>query len=756
LVKKSRTHKLAFAVLAAGSVAACLDFGGSAGEDGKISGSGGSGVGGSQWADGAGANDGSGASDGSDASLTPLDCDVAVVGAGPGGVGAAISAARAGAKVLLIEETDWVGGQMTAGGVPQIDGGNAPPTLSGLYAEFRNAVVAYYQDATRFPPSGKSIGTCHWSSSATCFEPSVGRKLLEKMLSDAGVGLLPERSVVSVTKSGNAVTGLVLSDGQPVNARVVVDATETGDVIALSDSIDANACIQSITYIAEIRKYPSGVPPELFIKSPPPDYDTHLAEYSSIVTSNGSETLPIQYPVDFAFHNAYRGLPDSTNSQSYDGTQYAAITRTGVNWANDYPGHQLVGGVAQWAGTLKVGFLEDAAARRDASCKAKLATLGFVYYVQHDLGEPDWSVANDEGYDSAYNEAQHCTEIPPELVPLERQLPPMPYIRESRRIVAMQTLTAKDMAKTNGIADQNFPTSIAVGDYGTDLHNCKSDASLEADLGETSADIAPGGSFQVPIETLVPESVDGLLAAEKNIGVSRLAQGAIRLQPIAMLTGEAAGVLAALSVQASVPPRQVRAVDVQKTLLDGGHALSRFWYDDVPVSHLFWKGVQLASTHAIMVGTSTTHFDVDASLTRRQAAVVIGKLFGLDVSNPPATPTFGDVPTTDAAYAYVEAFVKAGFTSGCSAQPKLFCPDDAATRGQLAVFVGKGLGFDPATAPATPLFDDIAASPFFGYIQLCAQAGIFAGCSTTPNDFCPDDPATRGQTAEVAYRVLIR
>ncbi len=702
-----------------------------------------------------------------DAPATPLAYDIAVVGAGPGGVAAAIAAARSASKVVLLEETDWIGGQMTAAAVSTMDGGNAPPSLSGLYADFRQRVIAYYADAARFPPSGKSVSTCYWSSATTCFEPFVGRLILQQMLAQAGVDVMLEERVSGVSKSGEVVTGLSTASGKRFAAKVVVDATETGDVIALSgaryragnsvsDALNINACIQSLTYVAVIKKYPGGVPPELSIQSQPPGYTTFLPEYQSVVTKDGSSGAPIVYPVSVPFHAAYRGLPDSTNPVSYVGTDYASITKTGVNWANDYPGYAVVDGGAQWSDTLRVSYLEDPTVRRSVNCQAKLATLGFIYYLQHDLGEADWSLSTDEGYDSAFNQSQHCAEIPTELAALERQMPPMPYVREARRIVAVTTLGAKDMQKSDGIAVKGQPSSIAVGDYGTDLHNCATDPTLENYLGETSADHAGGGSFQVPLETLLPEQLDGLLAAEKNIGATRLAAGAIREQPITMSTGEAAGALAALASKKGIAPRAVRIADVQRELLAHQHALSRFWYADVPLSNPDWAAVQLVSTHEVMIGVSSTQFDLTSSLTRRQAAVVFGRLFGLDVSNPPATPTFGDVPATDPAYGFVEAFATAGFTAGCSSQPKMFCPDDPTTRGQLAVFVVKGLGLDPGTAPTIPLFDDIATSPLFAFIQLAAQAGIIEGCSTNPNRFCPDDPTSRSTAAHVGYELLVR
>ena len=62
------------------------------------------------------------------------------------------------------------------------------------------------------------------------------------------------------------------------------------------------------------------------------------------------------------------------------------------------------------------------------------------------------------------------------------------------------------------------------------------------------------------------------------------------------------------------------------------------------------------------------------------------------VSPAPATATFNDVPTSDPAFQFIEAFNAAGITAGCNAAPPLYCPDNTVTRRQMAVFFAKALG----------------------------------------------------------------
>ena len=110
----------------------------------------------------------------------------------------------------------------------------------------------------------------------------------------------------------------------------------------------------------------------------------------------------------------------------------------------------------------------------------------------------------------------------------------------------------------------------------------------------------PVGNFQVPLDVMIPASVDGFIAAEKNLSVSRLTAGALRLQPITMMTGQAAGTLAALSVLGNIQPREVKAVSVQKVLLESGVDLSLSRYSDVLAEHKYYGVVQLASLYKLL------------------------------------------------------------------------------------------------------------------------------------------------------------
>ncbi len=237
----------------------------------------------------------------------------------------------------------------------------------------------------------------------------------------------------------------------------------------------------------------------------------------------------------------------------------------------------------------------------------------------------------------------------------------------------------------------NFGTSIAIGDYPVDLHGCSSEVTLEHEFEHTS-DRPPGsrgGMFQIPLETLIPEDTDGLLAAEKNISQTRLANGATRLQPITMLTGQAAGALAALAVKEKVQPRQVHPGKVQQVLLKERCALSLARFDDIPRGHRLWEAVEMATTHGWISPGGKTEFKPDEPLTRKNAATIVALRAGLSKgfntyrAAPRDKATFADVPLYHRNAAEIEAVAKVHAIPACSQNPARFCPDDTLTRSEF-------------------------------------------------------------------------
>ena len=579
-----------------------------------------------------------------------LQYDVVVAGAGAGGITAAIQAARMGADVLVIEESSWIGGQMTAAGVTTMD--DMSNQRSGIYREFIRSIEEFYRERNKSPRIG------YFGNNTVAFEPTVGQDKLYELIesardSGAKLDIMLGTKITEVMREGVRVTG-VRTETDEIKCEVLIEATEYGDIIPLagasyragnsvSPNIDPEVMIQDITWTAVIKYYPEGVPDHLKAKTVLPNYVAeHRRNYTRFLTVAGGDN-PWRYPQNLQTHNAYRAMPDSSVPGLFDGRRenWSRITKTGVNYGNDYPG--LVGWAPGRSG-LPVKYLDDAEERRKANRRALLKTLNFIYYLQHELDGlgSNWSVADDEYYS---NETLDLVRdlVTPEWHEIVRRMPVIPYVRESRRILGENTLTSgmllqNSISYRDGKSSFEFGDAIAIGRYLIDLHNSGEHADMENSLGETRASITannPRGNFQVPLFALIPAEIDGFIAAEKNLSMSRLASGALRVQPICMMTGQAAGALAAIAVRENIQPRSVPAIKVQWELLKSGVNISLARFGDVPQEHEYNAAVQLAMLHKFLAPIAYPH---NAPSNNRESD---NQILGVPLVRGPALGTFG-------------------------------------------------------------------------------------------------------------------
>lgn len=620
--------------------------------------------------------------------------DVVVAGAGTGGCGAAIQAARLGASVLLLEETDWIGGQMNAAAVTSMDEGGTLVRGRGLYRELVERIEGYYRPLGVDPETAYHYGHI-------CTEPRVGRKILHEMLEAERRGpgkldLVLRARVTKALKKGDTVTRveieIVSKSGKTthtVQSKVLIDATEWGDVIPLtgaryrvgncsSDNIDMKQRVQDNTWTAVVRQYPKEVPTGFLLTQPPPGYDKAHPRFVKTLTVGDDTISSKQRPWNWLTFIGYRGMPDSTRPPGS-----RPITRTHLNFNNDY--------------NSTVAELEDPVQRERTNREMRLRTLQLIYYIQNTLGMKDWAVANDEGYDTPYNRAEIDAWVreQPELEPYREVLyhfPVIPYVRESRRIIGLHTLKSGEIDRRPGKQPVQFPTSVAIGDYPVDMHGSMTPRYLEMDL-DREDDIpatfgAHGkGPFTIPFESFIPEKVDGFLPAEKNISQSRMGNGATRLQPHTMLMGQAAGAIAALAVKHQVQPRALDPVLVQSVLVDARDPLNLTPLKDVALNKPEWPAIQLVTARG-MLPLKDGRFAPRQPVTGAELAGIVSTL-------APAAPA-AELPAADKSVTRA-AFASAiqGVSDGSNVKVKFTSkPEDrekAITRSEAAQVVAEFL-----------------------------------------------------------------
>jgi hypothetical protein len=119
-----------------------------------------------------------------------------------------------------------------------------------------------------------------------------------------------------------------------------------------------------------------------------------------------------------------------------------------------------------------------------------------------------------------------------------------------------------------------------------------------------------------------------------------------------------------------------------------------------------------------------------------------------------AVVSFGDVRADETFWPWIEALYHAGITGGCASEPPRYCPDQAVSRGQMAVFLLRavhGAGYTPPAASG--VFADVPRThPFAAWIEQVFAEGIAGGCGTDPRRYCPDQSVSRAQMAVLLLR----
>lgn len=404
--------------------------------------------------------------------------DVVVVGGGTGGTSAAIEAARCGARVLVVEESPWLGGMLTSAGVSAIDGNYR--LRGGIFGEFTDSLAARY--------GGYEALKSGWVSNIL-FNPAVGAEILYNMAVEAGVEVRLNTRYSDVD----------------VRHRILLDGTELGDVALQAGAplLEDSRTLQDMTYVAVVKEYDHPVPVQ-----EPEEYDPSL--YRNCCNTWSPEMML-----------SYGRLPDG---------------HIMLNWP-------------QGGNDIYLDYLS--MSREEVYRLAKNRTLGYIYYLQQELGYTHLGIADD-------------------VFPSADGLPFYPYYRESRRFAGRDTMTVEAALRPYDF--DLYTRAVAVGDYPVDHHHNQNPRAQE--LSHLWFGKIP--SFSVPLGVLVPLGVEDLLVCEKSISVSWEMNGATRLQPVVMGLGQAAGALAAIAVRSGRHPSEVPAGEVQSLLLDHGCYLLPF------------------------------------------------------------------------------------------------------------------------------------------------------------------------------------
>lgn len=515
--------------------------------------------------------------------------DLVIIGGGLGGCAAALAAARNGLRVILTEETDWIGGQLTSQAVPP-DENQWIETHGGTrsYQELRTRIRDYYRRNFPLTEAAKNnplLNPGNGGVSRLCHEPRVALAVLHEMLAPFVASsrvriLLRHIPIASATKGDKVETVRVrsLESGNELNliAPFFADATETGELLPLTKTEYVTGA-ESQRDTGEPHAKPEAQPHNMqaftccfameylhgedHTIAPPRDWEfwrdyvpqltpPWTGKLLDLVYSHPITLEPRNYGFDpekatGLFH--YRRIVDRKNF--VPGTYAGDVSL--VNWPqNDY----LLGNPFECPA-------DEAAKHID---RAKQLSLSLLYWLQTKCPRPDGG----EGW--------RGLKLRPDIVGTEDGLAKYPYIRESRRIRAEFTVCEQHVGTDARAALLNqpktevkaevFPDSVGIGSYRIDLHPSTG--------GDNYIDIA-SLPFQIPLGALIPRRMENLLPACKNLGVTHITNGCYRLHPVEWNIGEAVGELAAFCLSRKRQAREVRAKaellkDFQAQLINQG------------------------------------------------------------------------------------------------------------------------------------------------------------------------------------------
>jgi len=508
--------------------------------------------------------------------MREIEADVLIVGGGLGGVAAASAAADAGRAVVLTEESDWLGGQLTTQAVPP----DEHPWIeqfgcTGRYRRLRDGLRAFYRqwyplsEAARADPY---LNPGRGTVSRLCVEPRAAVAVIDGLLaahrSSGRLRVLLEHRPVAAATDGDRVDAVTVasreSDRVTIVASYVLDATETGELLSLVGAEHVTGA-ESRTQTDEPHAPHEAQPANQQAVSwcfavdhlagsdhtidRPASYD-HWREYVSPgwpgpllsftapVPRTGqpltrtfvpNPTDPTASTVDHRTVGgdfelwAFRRIADRRSFVP----GHLASDVTLVNWPMiDYVDGPIYGG-------SEVEVERNLRGARELS-------LSFLYWLQTEAPRPDGGA----GYPGL--------RLRPEIMGTDDGLAKRPYVRESRRIAAQYTVVESDLAldlRADGRAVR-YSDSVGVGSYRIDLHPSTG--------GDGYVDIA-SCPFEIPLRALVPIRLTNLLPAAKNIGTTHITNGCYRLHPVEWGIGEVAGTLAAHCLDNGVTPQQVTA-----------------------------------------------------------------------------------------------------------------------------------------------------------------------------------------------------
>lgn len=441
--------------------------------------------------------------------------DVVVLGGGVSGCMAAFAAAKQGVSTLLIEQYGFLGGSLTNAGVG--------PMMT-FHAGSRQVVTGIPQEMIdRLCEKQGCIGhiedTTGYASSVTPFDSEKMKLVLDEMAQDYGVDLLFHAVLIDVYKEKNDITSIAVQTRggrMEIKGKVFIEAT--GDA-ALAFAVGAD--------VQQGR-----------------DLDGFCQPMTTNMKVANVDVKKLQEEI--------QANPDNFNIRDR-----TALTRS--------PKLSVAGFYREFNQAKKDGVLST---EREDVLLFETVNQGEVIVnttrvIRLNPVDPwELSRAEREGRKQANELMQffksRCTGFENAvLVSTGVQI----GVRESRRVMGEYLLTADDL-----LSSKKFGDTVALGGYPIDIHNPTGENTQTTHL-------KAGQFYYIPLRSLIVKDISNLMVCGRCLSATHEASAAIRVTPIAMATGQAAGAVAGLCVANGVSVRELAYEKIKKALNELGATL---------------------------------------------------------------------------------------------------------------------------------------------------------------------------------------
>jgi hypothetical protein len=487
--------------------------------------------------------------------------DVCVYGATSAGVMAAVQCARMGRSVILLDPGRHLGG-MTSGGLGATDVGS-PRTIGGLAREFYDRVLAFYR--VTYGPDSQQVVDSHGGYR---FEPHVAERVFEDMVTDANLSVRRGAALAGLMKEGRHIVQADFSDGSSVRAAVYIDATYEGDLMATAgvryvvgreDNATYGETLDGIQFANHNHDFKVPVDPYREVGKPESGLlwgisdeplgregagDKSVQAYCfRMCLTRADDRLPLPKPADYDA-SRYELLLRYLHAGVWDALRLVSWLPNGKTDTNNH------GGFSTDAIGLNRDYPEADPTRRAEIVAAHVSyQQGLLWFLSHDERVPEtirhelaaWGLPRDEFTDNG-------------------GWPTQLYVREARRLLGEYVMTEHNV---RGRKKTDQP--VAMASYGMDSHNCRRlvvDGRVRNEGNVESGDFPP---WPIAFGAMLPmrRQCDNLIVPV-CLSASHIAYGSIRMEPVFMMLGQAAGAAGALAAERldavqSVSYRKLRA-----------------------------------------------------------------------------------------------------------------------------------------------------------------------------------------------------